>query len=96
MIVTREVLELYEKYHRDFGLLYERWADENDREKLTDEQMFIFGQFINSLGWLKVENISKELRISFEARIKELEKLINPEVAQIVKERVRQATDGFY
>jgi len=32
MIITKEILEIYDKYDGDFGLLDERWASANDRQ----------------------------------------------------------------
>lgn len=96
VIVTMDVLGIYEKYHGDFSLLYERWADEEDLDKLSSEQMFVFSQFIDKLNWLKVENISSELRSSFEKEILELEVVIDPEVARIVRERIMNTNDRLY
>lgn len=96
VIVTRDVLDIYEKYQCDFGLLDERWASKEDREKLTSEQKLIFGEFVDKLNWLKVENISKELRLSFEERIAELEKVIDPDVVKIIRERVMQSNNELY
>lgn len=38
VMVTREVLEVYDKYDGDFGLLDERWASVEDRRKVSNEQ----------------------------------------------------------
>lgn len=88
VIVTRDVLDIYDKYDSDFGLLDERWARQKDRDKLTSEQMLLFGEYVDKLVFLQVERLSPKLREATEKRVLELEEVIDKEVAEIIKQRV--------
>jgi len=90
VIITREVLDLYDKYEGDFGLLDERWADKRDREKVTSEQCFILGQYVDKLEFTRLEPglYSVQMREAAAKRIGELEELIDYEVVEILRQRL--------
>ena len=86
-IVTKEVLKMYDKYDGDFGLLDERWASANDRQKLTSEQMSLFSEYEDKLHLIRLTGYSSQMIESALRRITELEKVIDPEVIEILKKR---------
>jgi len=90
VIVTREVLELYDKYEGDFGLLHERWADKRDREKVTREQCQLLGEYVEKLEFTRLDPVlfSAEMRESARKRIAELELVIDGEVIEILRRRL--------
>lgn len=89
IIVTREVLTLYDKYNGDFGMLHERGANEADKHKLTSEQMLLFSEYEDKLHLIKIDNARiREMQQKALIRLPELEKLIDPEVVQILKHRI--------
>jgi hypothetical protein len=89
--ITKEVLDLYDKYDQDFGLLNERWADPKDRDKVTAGQMQILGEYVDKLHLLKLDTYSSQYMESAKERIVELEELIDCEVIAILKKRIGSA-----
>jgi hypothetical protein len=90
VIVTKEVLDIYDKFVGDFGVLDERGANEGDREKVTNEQCFILGQYVDKLEFtqLKPGLYSVQMREAAAKRIGELEELIDDEVVAILRRRL--------
>jgi hypothetical protein len=90
VIVTKEVLDLYDKYEGDFGLLDERWADKRDREKVTREQCLVLGQYVDKLMFSQLEPglYSVQMTEAAVKRIAELEELIDDEVIEILRKRL--------
>lgn len=90
VVVTKEVLDLYDKYEGDFGLLHERSADKADREKATNEQCFILGQYVDKLEFTQLEPrlYSAQMTEAAWKRIGELEELIDDEVIAILRKRL--------
>lgn len=89
IIVTKEVLEVYDQYEGDFGLLDERWASEKDRQRLTTEQMVLFSEYEDKLHLIKLDTPAMSLlRERALKRLPELEKVIDPEVVRIMRKRV--------
>jgi len=73
LIITKDVLDIYDKYEGDFGLLDERWASKKDREKVTMEQSSLFCEYLSLLPKLvsfideDVIRIVKDRMIVFQA-----------------------------
>lgn len=88
-LVTKEVLDLYDKYYGDFGLLGERWADQADQDKFTGE-CSLLSEYVDQLEFSNLDPslYCLEMRESARLRITELEKLIDPEVVAILKRRI--------
>jgi hypothetical protein len=59
-LVTKELLDLHDKYDGDLGLLDERWADKKDRELFTHEQMGTLGEYIHQVRFSQVEILSPD------------------------------------
>lgn len=89
VIVTREVLDLYDKYHGDFGLMDERWANPKDLQKASDEQMMLLSEYVDKLHFSKLDPTlyCLEMRERARERIAELEKVIDVEVVAILRKR---------
>ena len=87
-MVTKEVLDIYDKYEQDFTLLYEPWASKKDRKKVSGEQASLLDEYVDNLYFVKVENLSDALKNQTIKRIEELEKFIDNEVVNILKERI--------
>lgn len=92
VIVTSEVLDIYDKYDGDFGLLDERWAPGKDRQKVTLEQTMLFSEFVDKLYLIKLDNISIQMREHALKRIAEIEQVMDPEVAETLRRRVLENT----
>jgi hypothetical protein len=92
--VTKDILDVFDKYEGDFGLLDEPWASKRDREKVSVKQSMILGEYVDKLILLKVENISHKLRESTMARIIELERSIDAQVVTIVRGRMGYRSSG--
>jgi hypothetical protein len=88
VIIGKDVLNLWDEYDQDFGLLDERWACEEDRRRLTPEQGKLFGEYLDSLLLMKVKVAAVQLKEEALQRINEIEKVMDPEVAEILKKRV--------
>ena len=88
-LVTKQLLDLHDKYDGDLGFLEERWADKRDRELFSAKQMQTLGEFQELLALSQVNCLAPEFRSQVEQRIAELERLIDPDV--IAKLRERQA-----
>jgi predicted alpha/beta hydrolase family esterase len=88
VIITKEVLDLYDKYDQDFGLLDERWADARDRHKVTAEQCPLLAEYVDKLHLIKLTTYSSEFTETALKRIAELEKMIDSEVIEILKRRI--------
>lgn len=86
-LVNKALLDLHDKYDGDLGLLDERWASKADREAFSSEQIRTLYEYIDKLGFAKVDCLSQEFRTRIENRIRELEELIDPEVVAILRER---------
>lgn len=87
-IVTKGILDIYDKYDGDFGLLDEPWAKRKDRDKVSHEQAQMLSSYIDKLEFLKIENISLKLRDETISEINELEQLIELEVISILRNRL--------
>lgn len=88
-IVTKEILDIYDKYEGDFGLLDEPWASKKDRDKVSFEQSKVLSEYIDLLQFVNVKNISNEIKNKTKTRIEELECMIENEVINILKERIK-------
>ena len=86
-IVTKELLDLHDKYDEDLGLLHERWASKKDRNEVKGKQVKVMYEYIDLLCFSRLDTVSKELRRRTLDRIEELEKLIEDEVVSILRER---------
>lgn len=86
-LVTKALLDLHDKYDGQLGLLDERWAPKADREAFSIEQTRTLGEYIDKLGYAKVDCLSQEFRMRIESRIKELEELIDPELIALLRAR---------
>jgi hypothetical protein len=90
VIVTKQVLEIHDRYQGDFGLLDERWASEEDRQKVTAEQCHLLGEYVDKLHFIKLDPglYCVEMREDARKRIAALEKVIDAEVVAILRKRV--------
>lgn len=86
-LVTKELLDLHDKYDGDLGLLDERWADKADRALFSSEQIRTLSEYLEQVRLRESPILSPELRSNIEQRINELEKLIAPDVIATLKER---------
>ena len=95
IIVTKEVLDLYDKYGGDFGMMDERTADKADLKKASEEQMVLLSEYVNKLEFSLIDPAlySLEIREAAARRLVELEKRIDPEVVKIVRRRVIDGVD---
>lgn len=87
-LVTKDLLALHDKYDGDLGLLDERWASDRDRTAFSAGQIQTLGEYIDKLNLAYVEGLSEDLRARTTHRLQELEKQINPEVIQILRDRI--------
>jgi hypothetical protein len=87
-MVTKKILEIYDKYEGDFGLLDEPWAKKKDRELVSSEQAQILSNFIEKLEFLNLNNISSDLRGKTIVEIKKLELQIDQDVIDIIRKRM--------
>ena len=86
-LVTKELLDLHQKYNGDLGLLDERWAGKEDRAAFSSEQVRTLGEYLEQLRLRQSDILSPELMRNVEQRIGELESRIAPEVISILQER---------
>ncbi len=90
ILVTKELLDFYDEYEGDLGLLDERWAPQKDRDrydKLGREAASLLGEYVDKLHFVKVERLSDKLRADTVKRITELESVIDSEVVVILRKR---------
>jgi hypothetical protein len=87
-LVTKELLDLHDKYDGDLGLLDERWAPKEDRELFSSEQIRTLGEYLEQMHLRESDILSPELRRKVEQRISELEELIAPDVITTLRERL--------
>ena len=88
VFIGKEVLIVYDEYDQDFGLLHERWANKEDRQRLTQEQTMLFGEYIQNLRTLKIDCISVRMRETALKRLEMIEEVMDPEVAEVLRNRV--------
>ncbi len=86
--VNKKILDVYYKYDEDLSLLNEPWAKKGDREIVSFEQAKILGMYIDKLEFLKVKNISCDLRNKTYAELLALEEHIEKDVIDILKTRL--------
>ena len=87
-MITKKILDIYDKYEGDFGLLDEPWASKKDREIVSSFQSQLLSEYIEQLHFVKIENISNKMRTQTLERIRELEKYIDKDVIKILKSRI--------
>lgn len=87
ILIGKEVLEIYDKYDCDFGLLDERWASEQDRQKVTLQQTMLLSEYVEKLHLVKCATFSVSLKAHALKRIEEIEKLMEPEVVETLRAR---------
>jgi len=95
ILVTKELLDFYDEYEGDLGLLNEPWAPKKDRDRYEQfgrEAASLLGEYVDKLHFVKVERLSDKLRAETAIRISELESVIDPEVVAILRERVSPTT----
>jgi len=89
MIITKEILEIYDKYDGHFGLLDERWASANDRQKVTREQSRLLSEYVDKLHLITLGNAALlQMKGNALKRIAELEKVMDREVVEVLRRRV--------
>lgn len=86
-LVNKALLGMYDKYDGDLGVLDERWARREDREAFSGEQIRTLGEYIDKLHMGKT-NLAPEFKNRVEARIRELEERVDPEVVSILRKRI--------
>ena len=86
--VHKGVLDLFDEYDGDFGLLYERWAPEADRQRFSSDQLRVLSQYVSQLEFSRVELLSASLRAKVQAEIAHLETFIDSDVIQILRDRI--------
>ena len=89
VIVDKRVLDIYLKYDEDFSLLDEPWADKKDRDIISDEQFKIFGDYLEAIQMIEINNLSQELKKKALLKIHKLEKHIDVDVIKFLKDRVK-------
>lgn len=90
-LVTKDLLDFYDEFEGDLGLLDERWARQKDRdrhEQFGREAASLLGEYVDKLHFVKVEALSEKLRSDTAKRIAELESVIDPEVVGILRRRI--------
>jgi hypothetical protein len=87
-LVTKELLDLHDKYDGDLGLLDERWAAKGDGGRFSSEQIRTLSEYIEQVRLRQLETLSPELKRTVEHRIGELESLIAPDVITTLQERL--------
>ena len=86
-LVTKQLLALHDEFDRDLGLLDERWADKREREWFSAEQMRTLGDYLQQLALHRLDCLAPQYRKEVERRLDDLERLIDPEVVSILRER---------
>ena len=87
-LVTKDILDVYDKYEGDFDLLHEPWAREENRMKVSLQQARVLSEYIDNLNLLKVDTLSSILRKSLETGTNDLEKSIDVGVVKLIKNRI--------
>jgi hypothetical protein len=87
-IITRDILEIFDKYDGDFGMLYERGVPKKDLQKVPMNISILFGQYMDDLYSLRLPMLTIELKEKTLRRIAEIEEVMDPEVARILRVRV--------
>lgn len=54
-------LIIYHKYDGEYALLFERWADKKDQNKISAEEFGIMDSIVDNLTMLRTNKYSKEL-----------------------------------
>lgn len=91
ILITKELLDFYDEYEGDFGLLDERWAPQKDRDRYNHfghEKASLLSEYVDKLHFVKVDKLADKLRSDTAKRISELESIIAPEVITILRNRV--------
>jgi hypothetical protein len=88
VLIGQDVLEIYDKYDHDFGLLDERWASEEDRQRVTLQQTMLFSEYIETLQLLTCDAVSAALKESALKRIDEIEGVMDAVVIETLRKRV--------
>ena len=86
-IVTKNILDIYDKYDGDFGLLDEPWASKKDGDMVSSEQAMLLSEYSDTLNFLKVDGVSEKMRLKALEKITELERFIDNEVIDVLKKR---------
>ena len=86
-LVEKKILDIYHQYDEDLSLLYEPWARKKGRESVSSKQAQILGGYIDKLEFLKVKNLSSEIRNRINLELLELELHIEQDVIDILKAR---------
>lgn len=87
--ISKEILEFHDKYEGG-GLLHEPWVSQKTRDQYESygDACARLGEYENKLYFVKVKELSSELRAKTLQRIAELESGIDAEVISILKKRV--------
>lgn len=87
--IDKKILDIYYKYDEDLSLLNEPWAKKKDREVVSFEQAKILGMYVDKLEFLKIENISNNLRDKTCNELLVLEEYIEKDVIDILKRKMK-------
>lgn len=87
--INKEILDFHDEYEGG-GLLYEPWVSQKARDQFESygDACSLLGEYIDKLYFVKVKELSSELRAKTLQRIAELESGIDAEVISILKKRV--------
>ena len=83
--INKEILNIYYKYDKDFGLLNEPWAKKEDKELVNFEVAQIFGKYIEGLELVNNKFISEKLKEVTRNEIKEMELYFENDVIDLLK-----------
>ena len=89
VLITKEILALYDKYEGEFGLMDERWADKRDSDKITSKQAHLFSQYIYNLRVIKNKHYSDQLKDKAMNENAQIELVMDDEVGRTLRERER-------
>ncbi len=87
--ISKDILDFHDKYEGG-GLLHEPWVSQKTRGQYESygEASPWLGEYIDKLYFVKVKELSSELRAKTLLRIADLESGIDAEVISILKKRV--------
>lgn len=93
--MKEEIIELqhvliFIKYNGEHVLLFERWAEKKDRDKITDRQFELIEDFVSGTIMLKAWKLSDELRVKEERKVKKIKPFFSEDALTEIAKYIEQ------
>lgn len=89
-IIDIQQVLIFIKYNGEHALLFERWAEKKDRDKITDHQFEMIEDFVSGTIMLKSRKFSDELKVKEKSKVKKIKPFFSEDALTEITKYIEQ------